>query len=211
MDKKSKIRSSVPPKGLSPAAQKERERFLTSYKTTLRAAWDSVSLTVMVWGPGITRTTPIAEKRRQIKEALIECGHNPMFSEDIMDADDPLSKELPGVEGFILKETYQAYTAQFVVMLLDKGDLTPGVKAELDICANPHIASKVFILAPAQLKGGFVHTVAIAPIEGGNGAVEWYTDDELALCHVLTKAVHRVEQKREIYVRQLKQGGRVGL
>src|ERR1019366_8531668 len=117
MDKKSKIRSKIPPRGLSPAAQKERERFLSSYKTNLRGDWDSISLTVMVWGPGITRTTAIAEKRRQIKEALLEAGHNPMFSEDIMGADDPLSKELPGVEGFILKETYQAYTAQFVVML----------------------------------------------------------------------------------------------
>jgi hypothetical protein len=211
MDKKSKIRSKIPPPGLSPAAQKERERFLSSYNTSLRADWESVSLTVMVWGPGISRTTPIAEKRRQIKEALAELGHNPMFSEDINGKDDPLSKELPGVEGFILKETYQAYNAHFVVMLLDTDNLTPGVRTELEICANPHIASKVFILAPAHLKGGFVHTVAIAPIEGGNGAVEWYTDDELVICNVLTKALHRVEQKREIYVRQLRQGGKVVL
>ena len=209
MDKKSKVRSKIPPGGLSPAAMKERERFLASYNTSLRADWESVSLTVMVWGPGITRTTAVAVKRREIKDALLECGHNPMFSEDISGKDDPLSKELPGVEGFTLKETYQAYNAHFVVMLLDKGDLTSGVKAELDICANPEIASKVFVLAPAHLKGGFVHTVAIAPIEGGNGAVEWYTDDELAKCSVLTMAVHRVEQKREIYVRQLKQGGKV--
>ena len=205
MDKSTKPHPSwsLPP-ARSPFAQEAQKRFLFNYQTGLRADWESISLTVMVWGPGVTRPTPMAVKRHQIKNRLLEVGHNPLFSEDIKGDDDPLHKELPGVEGLMLKETYQADYADFVVLLLDEGDLTPGVQAELEICADPYIASKVFVMAPALLKNSFTHKVAIAPIEGGNGAVYWYTDDELAQCNVLTEAIYRVEQKRYILVRQLR-------
>jgi len=74
-------------------AQEAQTRFLFNYQTGLRSDWEGISLTVMVWGPGVTRPTQMAVKRHQIKNRLLEVGHNPLFSEDIKGDDDPLHAE----------------------------------------------------------------------------------------------------------------------
>jgi hypothetical protein len=182
------------PRGLSAAAQQRRLRFLTDYKQSLHDVVQSVALAVLVWGPALDIDTPVAKKRWEIRAKLEENGHFSMFSEELDDGNDPLDQLLAEGQGLLLKALLQAKHADFLILLLD--NRASGVISELSICERRDIAAKVFVLVPEIFRNTFVHRGAIATIEGGNGAVDWYTEDEVTSCNVLTKAVLRVEQRR---------------
>ncbi len=182
--------------GLSPDAQKRHERFMAEYNESLRTVRSTV-LEVLVWGPGITVESPLAEKRWQIREALRKKGHSAHFSEEIEEADD-LQDLFENGKGLLLKALRQAQKADFLILLLDERAL--GVATELQICIRSEIAAKVFIIVPASIQGTFLDEGSISLIKGGNGAIYPYTPDELAKSYVLTAAVNRVEDRRFQYV-----------
>ncbi len=185
------------PSGLTNEAQQEQKRFLNAYVERINRVRALVSLTVLVWGPAPTLNTPVAKKRKQIREAIREKGHNALFSEEI----NPSLTAEGGLEiPLSVLETAQALEAHFVVMLIDKE--SKGVIAELDICARDDVAAKVFVLVPTTYRDGFIQRDALTLIEGGNGAIHWYTDEEIDSCNVLTMAVWRVEQKRFTFLKK---------
>jgi len=186
------------PESLTLEAHQEQKRFLDAYFQRVKRVLALVSLTVLVWGPSPTLNTPTAEKRKQIRQAIRMNGHNALFSEEI---DSSLLTE-DGLEmPLSILETAQALEAHFIVVLVDKE--SKGVIAELDICARDDVAAKVFVLVPTIFKEGFIQKDALTLIEGGNGAVYWYFDEEIDSCKVLKMAVWRVEQKRFTLLKKL--------
>lgn len=181
------------PSALSPAAKQRLQRFHIDYRQSLSDRLQSVALAIMVWGPGVDVDSPIAKKRWEIRDKLQENGHAPLFSEELDDEDD-LTDLIKSGEGFLLKALHRAQNADFLVLLLDKH--TTGVITELNICIRSDIAAKVFVMAPVSFQNTFIHKGAIKMIEGGNGAVYWYSDDDIEICNVLTAAIDRVEQRR---------------
>jgi len=183
----------TPSQGLSPAAQRRLQRFMAEYKQSLRDDLESIAMAVIIWGPGIDVDSPVAQKRWEIKEALEKKGHAPLFSEGLDDEDD-LQDLIESGQGLLLKALHQARSADFLILLLD--DRATGVVSELHICTSKEMSAKVFVLVPRSLEGTFVHKGAIKMIEGGNGAICWYTPLELEESYVLTAAVKRVEERR---------------
>jgi len=181
-------------RGLSPAAQQRLQRFKIDYNQSLRDDLEAVALAVIIWGPGTDVDSPAAQKRWDIREALAEKGHAPVFSEELDDED--LQDLLESGEGLLLKALHQAKNADFLILLLD--ERATGVITELNICTRRDIAAKAFVMVPKSFQDGFTYKAAITMIEGGNGAVQWYTYTDLEQCYVLTAAVKRVEARRRL-------------
>ncbi|GCF10546.1 hypothetical protein [Dictyobacter arantiisoli] len=185
--------------GLSPAAQQRLQRFKTEYKQSLRDDIEAIALAVVVWGPGVDVESPAAQKRWDIKEALAEKGHAPVFSEELDDEED-LQDLIETGEGLLLKALHQAKNADFLILLLD--DRAMGVITELSICTRRDIAAKTFVMVPESFQKDFTYTAAITMIQGGNGAIQFYTYTDLERCYVLTAAVKRVEARRRLFAWQ---------
>ncbi len=185
--------------GLSPAAQQRLQRFKTEYNQSLRDDLEAIALAVVVWGPGVDVDSPAAQKRWDIKEALVEKGHAPVFSEELDDEED-LQGLIETGEGLLLKALHQAKNADFLILLLD--ERATGVITELSICIRRDIAAKVFVMVPENFQNNFTYTGAITMIQGGNGAVQLYTHTDLEQCYVLTAVVKRVEARRRLFAWQ---------
>jgi hypothetical protein len=184
------------PDGLTPKARKQRHNYQQRYEQRLEKMLMAVSLDVLVWGPAVNLDTPLAVKRRDIHNELKRIGHNAMFSEEIKGT----KKTLPTLEEnypLSLRELAQAIDAHYIIILLDR--TTQGATSELDICTRRDIAAKVFVMVHKDCEEGYTHLGAIKMIEGGNGAIYWYTDVELETCNVLTMAIQRVELRRSQY------------
>ena len=195
------------PDGLTPKARKQRQSYQQRYEQRLEKMLMAISLDVLVWGPAVHLETPLAIKRRAIYNELKRIGHNAMFSEEVKST----KKTLPTPEAnypLSLRELAQAIDAHYIVVLLDR--TTQGATSELDICIRRDIAAKVFVMVHKDCEEGYTHLAAIKMIEGGNGAIYWYTDIELETCNVLTMAIQRVELRRAQYAYQkaMREGSR---
>jgi hypothetical protein len=174
------------PDGRYVAARRERERFLARYQRFLNEARE-ISLSVLVWGPGPTYTSPVAQKRRDIRDELIDQGHYAMFSEDLPD--------FPGHFSTKAKEFAQARAAHVILILIEDA---PGALAEThDFSGDPNISPKVFVLAPKKYRAGYSGQGALRDLSDCGG-VYWYDDEEVGRCNVLTRAVRRVEAMRNM-------------
>lgn len=174
------------PAGRDDAARRERARFLARYQRFLDEVRE-ISLSVLVWGPGPTSASPVAQKRKEIRDELIDLGHNAMFSEDLPDFSGHFSAKA--------KEFAQARAAHLILILIEDA---PGALAEThDFCGDPKIARKVLVLAPKKYRGGYSGQGALSDLSEGGG-VHWYDEEELDRCDVLTRAVKRVEAMRNM-------------
>jgi hypothetical protein len=177
------------PEGLTPAAKEARKRFLDEVRRDIEAR-KQIALTVLVWGQNPDAETKVAEKRKEIRTALIAEGHNAMFSEEIsaiFNAD--LTQKT--------KELVQASRCNFIIDLVEGA---PGALAEFhDFCGEPQISHKILVMVPTAYKKGYSAKGAIASLHQEHpGNVYWYDNDDLDKCRVLTEAVKRVENLREI-------------
>jgi hypothetical protein len=175
---------------LTPAAEKERARFIAAFEANLRNV-QSISLSILVWGADPTRDSIVARKRREIRDTLIGLGHNAMFSEDISQVQPHLSlKSL---------EFAQVQAAHLIVILVED---SPGAMAEAhDFCNHPDIAPKVCVLIPRKYKRGYSAQGAIKDLENAHGGVFWYSDQDLSVCRVCSKVVNRAQALRHLRFR----------
>lgn len=174
------------PDGRDDAARRELERFLARYQR-IRNEARGISLSVLVWGPGPTSASPVAQKRKEIRNKLIDLGHNAMFSEDLPD--------FPGHLSAKANEFAQARAAHLILILIEDA---PGALAEThDFCGDPRIARKVLVMAPKKYRDGYSGQGALSDLSEGGG-VHWYDEQELNRCDVQTHAVSRVEAMRNI-------------
>jgi hypothetical protein len=183
-------------RGLSPAAQQRLQRFKIEYKQSVRISLEAVALAVMIWGPAVDAGSPLAQKRWALREALEARGHLPLFGEEV-EGEVDLKDLISDGKGLLFKALHQARTVDFLILLLDE-ERAMGVVSELHLCTRKDIAAKVFVIIPKSLEQSFLRGV-IKMIEGGNGAIYWYTPFDLEESYVLTSAIDRIEDRRMQY------------
>jgi len=179
----------VPP-GLTEAARAERARFEARRRRVLQEA-QLVSLSILVWGQNPASASPVAQKRKEIRDELERLGHNAMFSEDLASSGLGLSAKS--------EEFAQAMAVHLIIILVEDA---PGALAEAhDFCNHPKVAPNVYILIPQRYRDGYSAQGAIKDLEDGYGGVYWYADDEISSCNVKKLALKRAEARRQILAR----------
>ena len=159
--------------------QKERERL--------------IAFNILVWGMSPEKNDPIAKKRNDIREQLIEDGHNAMFSEELT--------SVSGGIGLSEKSTEfaQANAADLVIVLIED---SPGALAEAcDFCNHSDLAPKIYVMAPDAYKTGYAGQGALKELDEGYGGVYWYQVGEVEACNLLTQANNRVQARRSMAYR----------
>ena len=152
-----------------------------------------IAFNILVWGASPDRGIPIARKRIDIGNQLIQDGHNAMFSEDLIN--------LGQGQGLseASKEFAQANAADFIIALIE--DSTGALAEVCDLCAHPDIASKVYVMAPDSYKSGYAGQGALRELDEGYGSVHWYRQEDVESCDVLTRACARVRARRSVVYR----------
>ncbi len=184
------------PKGLTGAAQKARAEFMVRYDELVKLPSEQIALNVLVWGPGDTSSSPVKKKRAEIRTALIDQGHNAMFSEELTS----LSVAGRGLSEKA-KEFAQAEAADLIIILVEG---SPGASGEMhDFSNHPKLAPKVLLMIPKSYRSGYSAKGAVRDLSDAHGGVYWYGSGELSKCTVLTKALTRAEGIRRLraYVR----------
>ena len=153
----------------------------------------NVAFNILVWGMSPAKDKPIAKKRNDIRDQLIEDGHHAMFSEELTHlGDDPGHSEKS-------KEFAQAIKADLIIILIED---SPGALAEAcDFCNHPDLASKIYIMAPASYKAGYAGQGALKELDDGYGGVYWYRPRDVEVCHLLKQACKRVRARRSMIYR----------
>lgn len=173
----------------SEAAKQARRDFDRSVKEQIQKEQE-IAFNILVWGASPKRNIPIARKRIDIGNQLIEDGHNAMFSEDL--ADLGRGRELSETS----KEFAQANAADFIIVFIEDA---PGALAEIcDLCVHPDIAPKVYVMVPNSYKCGFAGQGALRELDEGYGSVHWYRQEDVESCEVLGKACARVRARRSV-------------
>jgi hypothetical protein len=178
------------PTCLTPAATKERERFLAA-RNALLAQAKATPLSILVWGPGPRTDSPVATKRQEIREELLRRGFNAMFSEEIPSDSRDISMKS--------KEFAEARTAHLVIILVE--DSAGAIAEAHDFCEHPDIAPNLMVFIPLSYKQGYSAQGAMKDLADAYGGVFWYSEADLSGCEVCTLAIRRAEARRLIKVR----------
>ena len=177
------------PEPTTKAAKQARKNFERQLKKQQEKE-RQIAFSILVWGRSPDKKDPIANKRKDIGEQLLEDGHNAMFSEELTSLGDErgLSEKS--------KEFAQANAADLVIILIED---SPGALAEAcDFCNHIGLASKIYVMAPDSYKTGYAGQGALKELDEGYGGVYWYQEDEVEACHLLTQASKRVKARRSM-------------
>ena len=191
MAEKDRNRSLLPePK--TEAARQARRSFDRGVEEQLKKE-EQIAFNILVWGMSPDGDAPIARKRKDIGNELIEDGHNAMFSEDLTNLGSALNLSEAG------RELAQAREADLIIVLVEG---SPGALAEVcDFCVRPDIAHKVYIMAPYSYRDGYPGKGDLRDLDEGYGAVYWYGQQDVIACNLLTQARRRVQARRSITYR----------
>ena len=174
------------------AARQARRSFERRVEEQLKQE-KRIAFSILVWGMSPERDAPIAKKRTDIGNQLLEDGHNAMFSEDLAHLGSNLDLSETS------KEFAQANAADLIIVLVEGA---PGALAEVcDFCVRPDIAPKVYIMAPESYRSGYAGQGALRELDEGYGGVHWYEPQEVVVCNLLTQARKRVQARRSIAYR----------
>lgn len=141
---------------------------------------DKTPVAVLVWGPGISSSSPLAECRLRLRTELRRRGHAAMYSEELCD---------PGCSFSIrLQQLVQAQAFDLVVSI----PCTPGSIAEIhDFSTDRRVHGKTLVFLNREHLGGYseqslaaVSTVMSCrieyyPNESDVGIIETVTYDEV--------------------------------
>jgi len=175
------------PEGLDTIAQEERRRFNARIQT-LHQQFMSIPLSILVFGQSPSRTTPVAEKRKQIRQALRDAHHNAMFSEELTNFGVPLADRS--------KEFIQGLGVHLIIILLED---SAGALAELhDFGSHPDLLPRMYALVPKCYEDGYSAHSVLKFLYEYFGAVHWYEPNEIEDCNVLTQALKRVRLRQEM-------------
>ena len=183
---------SMPSEPKTEAARQAKREFERRVKDQIEKEQE-IAFNILVWGASPDRDIPIARKREDIGNQLIQDGHNAMLSEDLTNFGQGLGLSEAS------KEFAQANAAHFIIVLIED---SPGALAEVcDLCAHPDIAPKVYVMAPESYKAGYAGQGALRELDEGYGSVHWYRQEDVESCDVLTKACARVRARRSLSYR----------
>ena len=187
----------VLPEPKTEAARQARRDFDRRVEEQLKQE-GQIAFSILVWGMSPDRNAPIARKRKDIGNQLIDDGHNAMFSEDLINLGHGLDLSEAS------RELAQAREADFIIVLVEG---SPGALAEVcDFCVRPDIAHKVYIMAPYSYRDGYPGKGNLQDLDEGYGVVHWYEQQDVTACNLLTQARMRVQARRSIAYRH--QSGR---
>ncbi len=174
------------------AARQARRSFDHGVEEQLKKE-GQIAFNILVWGMSPDGDAPIARKRKDIGNQLIEDGHNAMFSEDLINLGHGLGLSEAS------RELAQAREADFIIVLVEG---SPGALAEVcDFCVRPDVAHKVYIMAPHSYRDGYPGKGDLQDLDEGYGVVHWYEQQDVAACNLLTQARMRVQARRSIAYR----------
>ena len=174
------------------AAKQARRSFEHRVEEQLKQE-ERIAFNILVWGMSPNKDVPIASKRKEIRNQLINDGHNAMFSEDITNLGSGLNLSEAS------REFAQAREADFIIVLVEE---SPGALAEVcDFCVRPDIAHKVYIMAPYSYSDSYPGKGDLQDLDKRYGVVYWYKKEEVANCNLLTQACMRVQARRSIAYR----------
>ncbi len=128
---------------LSPEARRLSMTILPRIKTQLQEV-NRVPVSVLLWGPGIKSSSPLAHLRTNIRSKLREKGHACFLSEEIQDPNSPFSVRT--------QEVVQAQEFDLVVSL----PCTPGSIAEVhDFASDRRVTAKMLVFLNKQHVKGY--------------------------------------------------------
>lgn len=180
------------PEPKTEAARQARKKFDRGVEKQLEKEKE-IAFNILVWGMSLDSNIPIARKRIDIRNQLIEDGHSAMFSESLAN----LGSDLALSEAS--RELAQAREADFIIVLVEG---SPGALAEIcDFCVRPDIAHKVYIMAPQSYRAGYPGRGDLRDLDEGYGVVHWYEREDVSVCNLLTQACDRVRARRSIAYR----------
>jgi hypothetical protein len=166
----------------------EIDRFIHQYEKHRRLV-ELFPLTVLVWGPGQSKESRVAEKRRQIRQELLDQGYVAYYGEDLTDSED--------ITSLLSQEFAQALSVHLVVVLVEDAQGALG-EAE-DFGSHPDVAWRIFVLAPERYKNGYSGKGTFLLLERGYGAMFWYADEDFDKCNIVRAVLTRAHARREMY------------
>ncbi len=176
------------PSGLDEPTRPELERFEARYQA-LRKEIQEVSLSILIWGPNLRSDSPVARVRNEIREELINLGHNAMFSEDLLLQASNLSEKT--------RELERAQAAHLIIILIEDA---PGALAEAhDFGNHPAITPNLYVMIPSKYREQYSTFREIRDLSDGYGGVYWYEDEDLENGNLRKCAVQRAEARRRLY------------
>ena len=186
------INDPILPEPKTEAAKQARKNFERQLKEQQQKELQ-IAFSILVWGMSPEKNDPIAKKRKDIGEQLLEDGHNAMFSEDLTN----LSNDRDRSEKS--NEFAQAKAADLVIILVE--DSSGALAEACDFCNHPDLAPKIYVMAPDSYKTGYAGQGALQELDEGYGGVYWYQEGEVEACHLLTQASKRVKARRSMAYR----------
>lgn len=155
----------LPDTPLSPEAQ----RFLERIAPRIQCGLDECSklpVGVLVWGPGVTSSHPLAAVRLSLRTQLRQQGHLAMYSEELWDASSPHSVRV--------QQLVQAQNFDLVVSL----PATAGAIAEVhDFASHPRVNAKMLVFVSQEHVGGYGEDSLRALSTVLTAQVEYYPND----------------------------------
>ena len=174
------------PAGLTPEAQQELERWDAERQEHVSEI-KKIPLRILVWGPGTASSSPVAQKRIAIRDALVAEGFLAVFSEIWKDAAPGLSQKT--------NELTQALGAKLILILIED---SPGGLGEMhDFSGHEDIIKVMYVMSPRRYSGGYSLQGAGAILDR-LGNLHLYEDGDIASCSVLSRALERAYALREI-------------
>lgn len=168
---------------------------LEGYKSSLP------KLTIFVLGPGQHNSDPYAKKcytkRCQIKNELL-CDHDVLFPEEIYEEAKGNGVDVANLlvfENLLIRKEADTAVAIFVLN-------APGLQAELvAFSQHPELAEKMWVFYDNTYyeygnERFWQVNNALDLIEGHNGRIKPFTEEEIDTCSLLTKVKNMIEQKR---------------
>jgi hypothetical protein len=174
---------------LSPEAQSFLERIRPRISDGLEAV-QRVPVGVLVWGPGVDSTHPLAPVRANLRTRLRENGHLAVYSEELCDSTLPQSTRI--------QQLVQAEMFDLVVSI----PATPGSIAEIhDFAAHPRVSSKILVFVNEEHVGGYSENSLRALSTVLTSQVVYYpsTDNAGVIERVTLEQVQRVRELKFMY------------
>jgi hypothetical protein len=149
-----------------------------------------VRLSILIWGPGRSGGA-LYVKRCDIRDLLMEEGHDVHFSEEVWTPETLIRSGL----NVSVAEFIQATKVDYIICLMT----SPGPIGEVhDFARNKKIAAKMMICIDSCHKRGYNAKGVIRIFEGYNGKVDWFKNPkDIRDCHLATRIIDHVRKVAE--------------
>jgi len=161
-------------------------------KELLDAAISQIKLDILVFGPSAKimssdeRTRNLQNKRLEIRDRLVDQGHNATFAEDIIDSGMNEAHNNPFIQELFIMSEYD-----MIVNIVD----SPGTIMEASVPArDPKIAQKTTLFLNEEYSEGLVYDACKTAELLGACFKNYLYPNDLIECHLLGAVMERVNK-----------------